>query len=128
VKLYSYSLDPPGVVEIRWVKTKIAACAAVIGAITFFGFIELGAGDAAGSHPAEFLASENKILKQELSMMTPRVTKLEVQVKQLSNRANALHELLHRPKIAADSLLRPKYSTKEVEVQSTASVVTGFRP
>lgn len=106
MKLYSYSSELLTFVETKWVIAKIAMSGILIGIIPFFGVILLNqsAGEALDSRSANTLAAENNFLRQQLSLISPRVSKLEMQAGQLSERSNEFQMLLHRPKIAGDTV------------------------
>jgi hypothetical protein len=130
MKLYSYSSELLTFVEAKWAKAKLATIGIVIGTIIFFGFIELNqsVGNAYGSRSAITLAAENNILRQQLRLMSPRVSKLEMQARQLHEHADKLHMLLHRREIVGDTLSRFTYATKGSDRQSLIPAVISFRP
>ncbi len=125
MKLYSYSTELLTFVESKWTKTKFAVCGILIGTIIFFGFIKLdqSVGNVLGSHSANRLAAENEFLRQEIRLISPRVSKLETQARQLGDHAGKLQIL-----IAEDTLSRFIYATKGSELQSLIPLATSFRP
>jgi len=78
-------------VEAKWVLAKFAAAGILIGIILLFGIVKLNESDdaALGSRSAKSLSAENDVLRQQLNLMSPRVSKLEIQAGQLMERANA---------------------------------------
>jgi hypothetical protein len=128
VKLFSYSSDPPGIVEVKWIKTRIAIMSLVIAAMLFLGSIELGftISEAPRSRSANLLETENNYLKQEILSISPRVTRLEVRTKQLSEHADALHTLLTGRNMSADSISRLKSVFQEVALHPMNPVATNI--
>jgi hypothetical protein len=78
----------------------------IIGAIIFFGFIKLNksVGNVFGFPSANTLAADNNFLRQQVSLISPRVSKLEMQALQLNERANTFRMLLHRRKSVVDTV------------------------
>jgi hypothetical protein len=130
VKLYSYSSELLTFVEAKRAKAKLAACGILMGTIIFFGFIKLdqSVGNALESRSANTLAAENNFLRQQISLISPRVSKLEMQASQLVERDNRLHMLLHHRMIAGDTVSRFTYATNGLKLQSLIPAVSSFRP
>jgi hypothetical protein len=103
----------------------LAACGLLIGSIIFFGFIKLdqSVGNVLGSRSANALAAENAFLHQQVSLITSRVIKLEMQAMQLDEHADKLQVL-----IAGDTLSRFIFATKRSEVQSLIPWSPSFGP
>jgi hypothetical protein len=118
VKLYSYSRELLTFAEAKSTRAKLTAGGILIGTIIFFGFITLNQsiGNALGFRSADTLAVENDILRQELHLMSPRVSKLEMKVRQLHERDNKLHVLLYPRTIAGDTVSRFTYATEGLKV------------
>jgi hypothetical protein len=114
VKLYSYSSELHAFVEATWAIAKFVTGGILVGTVILFGVITLNQseGNALGSRPANTLAAENDFLRQQLSLISPRVSKLEMQARQLNERANTLHMLLLRRKIVGDTVLSFANATK----------------
>jgi hypothetical protein len=57
-----------------------------------FGVIALNQSvdHALGSHSAKTLAAENNVLRKQFSLISPRISQLEMQARQLTDRANTL--------------------------------------
>ena len=130
VKLYSYSSELHTFVEAKWVTAKFATGGILIGTIILFGVIKpnQSVGNALGSRSANTLAAENDILRRQLSLISPRVSKLEMQERQLSEGVNKLHMLLHRRKIVGDTVSSFTNATKGFKLQSLIPAATGSRP
>jgi hypothetical protein len=125
VKLYSYSSELLTFVEATWAKAKLATCGILIGTIIFFGFIKLdqSVGNVLGSRSAKTLAAENDFLRQQISLISPRVSKLEMRARQLREHADKLQML-----IVGDTLSRFMFATKVSESQSLIPTATNFGP
>jgi hypothetical protein len=108
VKLYSYSIELLTFVEAKWVIAKFAISGILIGTIILFGVIKLNqsVGNVLGSRSANTLAAENNFLRQQVSLISPRVSKLEMQARQLNERANEFHMLLPKYGIAKGEVKR----------------------
>jgi hypothetical protein len=120
VKLYSYSSELLAFVEAKWVIAKCVTGGIIIGTVILFCVIILNQseGNAIGSRPVNTLAAENDFLRQQLSLMSPRLSKLEMQARQLNERSDKLHMLLHRRKVVVDSVSSFTDATKEFKLQS----------
>ncbi|MEX0736925.1 MAG: hypothetical protein WD182_05740 [Bacteroidota bacterium] len=102
----------------------------VFGTILLFGFAKLNQSFAStlGSRETHTLSAENKILRQQLSRMSPRVDELEMQTKQLVEHANRLHKLLSFSKVVGDTVRSHAVRTKGMEIQSVGPASASFRP
>jgi hypothetical protein len=125
VKLYSYSSELLTFVETKWVITKFATGGILIGTVILFGVIKLNqsVGNALGSRSVSTLASENNFLRQQVSLISPRVSKLEMQARQLNEHANKLHMLLQGGKVVGDTVSSFTNSTKGFKLQSLITAV-----
>ena len=130
MKRYSYSSDLLELVEAKWVIVKYAISGILIGIVISFGVIKLNqsVGNALGFHSTNTLASENNFLRQQLSLISPGVSKLEMQTRQLNERANELHMLLPRRKIVGETVLKLTNATKEFKSQSLILAMKSYRP
>lgn len=130
MKRYSYSSDLLELVEAKWVIVKYAISGILIGIVISFGVIKLNqsVGNALGFHSTNTLASENNFLRQQLSLISPRVSKLEMQTRQLNERANNLHLLLQGSKIVGDTVSSFTNTAKEFKSQSLVLAAKSFRP
>jgi len=120
MKLYSYSSELLTFVEVKWVNTKFVIAGILLGIVILLGLINLNqsVGNALESRSASTLAAENKFLKQQVSLISPRVSKMEIKVMQLNKRANKLHLLLRSGKIELDTVLSFTDATKELKQQA----------
>jgi hypothetical protein len=106
VKLYSYSSELHTLVEAKWARAKFATSGILLGTFILFGVITLNqpVDDIVVSRSANTLRAENNFLRQQVSLISPRVSKMEMQAKQLNERANKLHMLLPYRKIVGDTV------------------------
>jgi hypothetical protein len=130
MKLYSYSSELLTCTEAKWAKAKFFTYGMLIAIIIFFGFMKpnQSIGNAFGSRPANTLATENNFLRQQVSMISPRVSKLEMQAKQLNKRADELHLLLGSSEIAGDTVARLVYAANGLKFRPLISAAARFRP
>jgi hypothetical protein len=130
VKLYSYSSELLTFVEAKWVIAKFAIGGILIGIIILFGVIKLNqsVGSAVGSRSANTLAAENNFLRQQVSLILPRVSKMEMQARQLNEHANKLHMLLPCRKIVGGTVSSFTNATNGLKPQSLISAARSFRP
>ncbi len=130
VKLYYYSRESQTFVEAKWAGAKFALMGIVLGTILLFGFAKLNQSFAStlGSRETHTLSAENEILRQQLSLMSPRVDELEMQTKQLVEHANRLHKLLSFSKVTGDTVRSNGVRTKGMEIQSVGAASASFRP
>jgi hypothetical protein len=131
LKLYSYSSELLKFVEAKWARAKLATCGILIGTIIFFsfGFVKLNQsfGDTPESRSANEFASENEILRQQIRMMSPRVSKLKMQVGKLSEQDNKLHLLLDHQEALGGTVRGFTYATKWFKFQSRNPIASTFR-
>lgn len=130
MKLYSYSRESQTFVEAKWARAKFALLGIVFGTILLFGFSKLNQSfaDTLGSRETDTLSSQNRILRQQLSLMSPRVDELEMQTKQLVEHANKLHNLLSFSKVVGDTVRSNGVRTKGILIQSVGPASASFRP
>jgi hypothetical protein len=130
MKLYSYSSKLLTFVEMKWVIAKFVTVGVLIWIVILFGIIELNqsVGFALGSRSPITLASENNFLRQQVSLISPRVSKLEIQAAQLNERANNLHLLLHGGKIVGDTVSRFMNAAKEFKPKSLILAAKSYSP
>jgi hypothetical protein len=104
VKLYSYSSESLTFVDAKWAIAKFAIGGILIGTVILFGVIKLNqsVGNALESRSANTLVAENNFLRQQVSLISQQVNKLEMQARQLNERGDKLHMLLDRRKIVGD--------------------------
>jgi hypothetical protein len=98
VNLYYYPGPSVTVVKATWVLTRFVTIGIVIGTLILFGVVKLNESVAdtieAGSMNA--LKAENVILRQQITLIAPRLTRVEAQADQLRERTNGLHKLLRK--------------------------------
>ena len=130
VKLYSYSSELLTFVEVKWAIAKFATSGILIGTVILFGAIKLNqsVGYALESRSANTLAAENNFLRQQVSLISPRVSKLEMQASQLNERGNKLHMFLHRRKIVGNMVSSFTNATIWLELQSFIPAEKSFHP
>ena len=114
MKLYSYSSELHTIVEAKWAIAKFATSGILLGTFILFGVITLNqpVDDIVGSRSANTLRAENNFLRQQVSLISPRVSKMEMHAKQLNERANKLHILLPYRKIVGDTVSSSTNGTK----------------
>ena len=107
--------------EAKWIRSKLAAMAVIIGCTIFFGLVKLdqAAAVTSGSQSARLLESENNILRQDLILISPKVNELELRTKRLSARASTLSKRIQGSVIAGDTISYLTYATKGSGPQST---------
>jgi hypothetical protein len=81
-----------------------------------------------GSGSANALEAENDVLRQQLSLISPRMSRLETQAGQLHERADQLHMLLLRRKTAGNTARSFTNATKGSESRSLILSAARFRP
>jgi len=130
MKLYSYSGKMLTFVEAKWFKAKFATVGIFIGIVIPFGIMKLNqpVSFTLGFRSTSTLTAENNFLQQQVSFISPRVSKFEMQTIRLNERANNLHRLLHNNKIMEDTVLRFKNVTKEFKHQSMIFAAKSFLP
>lgn len=119
MKLYSYSSELLTFVDAKWTLAKFAAGGILLGSLLLFGVVKLNqsVADTPGTHSANALTAENDILRQQLDLISPRVSKLETQAEELKERANGLHKLLQRRKIVRGTVLSFTNATEVSKLQ-----------
>lgn|GEM_PF-1374863 len=130
LKLYSYSNELLTFVEAKWAIAKFATSGILIGTVILFGAIKLNqsVGYALESRSANTLAAENNFLRQQVSLISPRVSKLEMQARQLSEHGNKLHMFLHRRKIVGNTVSGFTNATNGFKLQSLIPAEKSFHP
>jgi hypothetical protein len=130
MKLYSYSSELLTFVEAKWYRARLATLGIVVGTIMFFGFMKLNqaVGITSGSRLAHRLAEENSALRQESILISPRLSKLKIQVKQLSDQDDKLHHLLNHQEIFGDTVTGFTDANQWVKLQPLNPMATSFRP
>ncbi len=128
VKIYSYSNKLLAFVDAKRAIAKLAVGGIIIGSLLFFGFIKLNQalGITPGSRAAIALEAENNVLRQELILISPRVSKLAAKVKELCAQDDNLHLLLSRQSIVGDSAAGLTYPAKRSKLQSLNSVAASL--
>jgi len=126
MKLYSYSSDPPAIKEVKWVWAKLAGAALLASVLIFFGIVGLKSyvGHEERSRTEQSLESENRMLRQEVNSISPKISIMEKQTSQLSRHVGVLHALLTGRKTAADSLSRMNAQLKEAGFQIVIPIAT----
>jgi hypothetical protein len=130
MKLYSYSSRLLTFVEAKWTLARFVTGGVLIGTILLFGFMELNQsiGNTLGSRSAKGLSAENDVLRQQLNLISPRVSKLETQAEELKERANGLHKLLQRRTNGRDTVMRFTNATGGFKPQSSMAAAKSPRP
>ena len=97
MRLYSYSSEFLTFAEVKWARAKRGAGGFFVVVIIVFGFITLHEpiGSALGFQTESKLAVENDVMRQELGLMSHRVSKMERKVRQLGEDDNILHLLVY---------------------------------
>ena len=128
MKLYSYSSELLTFAEVKWAKAKYGAGGFFAVVIIVFGFITLHEpiGSALGFRTENRLAVENGVMRQELSLMSPRVSKIERKVRQLGEDDNILHLLVFPRKIGGDTVSHFTDASKGSKVQSPVTIAISF--
>lgn len=129
MKLYSYSSELLTSVEAKWAIAKFATSGILIGTVILFGVIQLNqsVGITVGSRSANTLAAENNFLRQQVSLISPQVSKLEMQARQLNERFNKLHMLLRGGKVVGDTVSSFTNATIGFKLQSLHAVHSVMR-
>jgi hypothetical protein len=130
MKLYSYSSQRLTVVDAKWTLAKFATGGVLIGIILLFGFLELNpsVGNAIGTRSAGSLAAENEILRQQIILIAPRVSNLELQAGQLRDRSEELRKFLDRSRLVRDSVAKIPKASPGVKFQSLVALSKRPRP
>jgi len=130
MKLYSYSSESLTFVEAKWTLAKFATGGILLGTIILLGFMELNqsVGNTLESRSSNAISAENDILRQQLNQISPRVSKLEIQLEQLRDRASGLHKLLQRRNNARDTVISFTNATVGPKLQSLMAAAKCPRP
>lgn len=98
MRLYFYSTKSHTFGAVKWAMAKLFTGGVLVGSIIFFGLLKMNqfGSNTTGVHSANTLAAENDILRQQLNVLAPRVSELEMQAGQLHERANHIQMLLDR--------------------------------
>ena len=106
MKLYYYSSEFVTMTEAKWIIAKFFAYGILIGVIIFFSLVKLDQSfpNASEAHSVNALVLENKILQQQLSLLLPQVNTMELQSRQLYERAGVLNILLNKRKSILDTI------------------------
>jgi hypothetical protein len=84
--------------------------------------------NALGSRLTETLATENQILRSQVSLISPRMNGLEMKAQQLNEQVNKLHTLLDRRMIVKDTVWRFTNVTKLSRPKFVNPVTASFHP
>lgn len=130
MKLYSYSGVLLKFVESKWALARFAAGGILLGALLLLGIVILNqsVADTIGAHSTNALTAENDILRQQLNLISPRVSNLEIQAERLKERAKGLHKLLQRRKSVRDTVLSLTSVTNTLKPQSLVAATKEPRP
>ncbi|MGA3288245.1 MAG: hypothetical protein ABSD46_12555 [Bacteroidota bacterium] len=130
MKLYSYSSELLTFVEAKWALAKLATSGILMGTVILFGAIKLNqsVGNALESRSANTLAAENNFLWQQVSLILPRVSKLEMQARQLNKCGNKLHMFLHRREIVGGHCFKFHECDHKVQAPIFDSAEKSFHP
>jgi hypothetical protein len=130
VKLYSYSNDLIKFVEAKWIIARYAMSGILMGTIIFFGVIELNQsiGNPLRYRSANTLAADNRFLRQQVSLISPRVSKLEMQTRKINEHATILHTLLRNRKIAGDTASSFTNAANGLKPQLLITAARSFSP
>jgi TolA-binding protein len=130
MKLYFYSSQLLTFVDAKWTLAKFAAGGILLGTLLLLGVVKLNqsVADTLGSHSANALTAENDILRQQLNLVSPHVTKLETQAEELKERANELHKLLQRRKILRGTVMSLTNATEVSKRRSLMAAAKSPRP
>ena len=128
MRLYSYSSEFLTFAEVKWARAKRGAGGFFVVVIIVFGFMTLHEpiGSALGFRTESKLAVENDVMRQELGLMSHRVSKMEGKVRQLHEDDKILHLLVYPGKIIGDTVLRSTDASKVSKVQSPATAAMSF--
>ncbi len=104
---YLFSPDRLRFEEARWARLRMIAVTVIVTSVLGVLAVEVNqyAGDALGLGfgRSEYLIAENGLLKDQLRMLTRRLTSLEHQLVSLNDRGNELRLLVDLPKIDEDT-------------------------
>lgn len=102
----------------------------IIGSLLLFGFAKMNQsfGNTLESRSAKTLSAENDILRQQLSLISPRVNELELQAKQLEEYSNELSRLLNSREIVGDTAQGSRNAAKRIKLRASAPRTASLRP
>ena len=107
LKLYYYSTDTLKFVEAKWAKTKLTALTLVVGAVLVTAVVEINQymDDAMGLGfgRASALAAENAILRDQLRVLSFKLSALDGQLAGLYTQGNEFRVLVDLPQIDEDT-------------------------
>jgi hypothetical protein len=128
--LYSFSNELHTYVEARWAKTKLIIGGIVIGTMIFVGFTEMNQSlfSSPGARPASKLASENGLLRNQLSLISPRVRDLEIRARESAEQADKLYLFLPRRNIVGHRVSSSTNATKSNKSKSLIAAARNLRP
>jgi hypothetical protein len=129
MKLYSYSSELLTFVEVKWVNTKFVIAGILLGIVILLGLINLNQsiGNTLGSRSANTLVAENNFLRYQANLISPRVSKIEMQASQLNEVANEFHMLLPYRKIVGNTVTSFTDATQGFKLQSLIPAEKSFR-
>jgi hypothetical protein len=130
MRLYYYSSEFLTFVEAKWTLAKFLTGGILLGTVILLGFMELNqsVGNTLEYRSAKALTAENDVLRQQINLISPRVSKLEIQAKGLKERADGLHKLLQRRNIARDTVLSFTNAIEVSKFRSSMAVARSPRP
>jgi hypothetical protein len=109
----------------------LAAVGIFIGAIIFFfGFVALNpsVADVFGSRSPNTVTTENYVLQQQLSLLSPRVSILEIQIRQLHQHADKLQTIVDSSMIFGDNLTRYTSAAEGILPRPLIPAAISYRP
>ncbi len=105
-RLYTFSRDTLTFRELRWGRTRLLAWGLVVGVALLLGAMELNerTGDrwSLGFTRTSLMKQENRVLRQQLQMVTGRIELLEARLAELNSHGNHLRLLADLPTISED--------------------------
>jgi hypothetical protein len=130
VNLYYYSSPLLTVVKAKWALAKFAVGGILMGTMLLFGVAKLNQSivNSPGSRSANSLTAENNVLRQQINLMSSRVSILEMQAGQLTERANELHMLLRRSKSVRDNMVKFTSTTEGSKIQFSMAAANNRLP
>jgi hypothetical protein len=130
VNLYYYSSPLLTVVKAKWALAKFAVGGILMGTMLLFGVAKLNQSivNSPGSRSANSLTAENNVLRQQINLMSSRVSILEMQAGQLTERANELHMLLPRSKSVRDNMVKFTSTTEGSKIQFSMAAANNRLP
>jgi hypothetical protein len=130
VNLYYYSGSLLTVVRVKWAFAKFVVGGVFVGSLLLFGVVKLhqSVADTIGTDSTNALKAENAVLRQQISLIAPSVTRLELQADLLRERTNGLHKLLQRRKNVRDTVSSFTKATELSSFRSSMAVARSPRP